>query len=358
MHKGICLALLGLGSVLTTAAQTEVSTYTPGITPNGITYFLPRTGLHLTITARRTSYTPGEYAAYAERYLRQKGVVQKAYDEWELTGISIVGYGEADPTKAFTIALNPKTSAPLVALAPDGRLLAVNADQAPVIPALSTPSVTPDPVSKVRGADYKTEEILSAGSKAKMAELTAAEIYDIRDNRSLLTKGQADFMPKDGEQLRLMLAQLDEQEEGLLQLFRGTSTSETHVFTLDYVPQGDVDRYVLFRFSKHLGLVGRDDVAGVPYYISVTDLHALPAEQSDPKAKSGKPVQDLRYIVPGKANVVISRDDATLYTGTFVMGQYGRIEHLGGDLFNKKYTTRVWLSPENGGVTKIEADQP
>lgn len=361
MYKPICLALLGLGSIMAASAQTEVAPYTPGVTPNGITYFLPRTGFHLTITARRTSYQPGEYAAYAERYLRQKGVVQKTYDEWELTGLTITDYGEADPSKAYTIALNPKSAAPLVSLAPDGRLLAVNTDQAPAIATLSTPSVTPDPVKQVRGADYKTEEILSAGSKAKMAELTAAEIYDIRENRSLLTKGQADFMPKDGEQLRLMLAQLDEQEAGLLQLFRGTTTSETHVFTIDYVPQGDVDRHVLFRFSKHLGLVDSDDLAGVPYYISVTDLHALPAEQPDPSAKPGKAakeVKDLRYIVPGKAKVTISRDDATLYTGTFVMGQYGRIEHLGGDLFNKKYTTRVWLSPENGGVTKIEADHP
>ena len=54
---------------------------------------------------------------------------------------------------------------------------------------------------------YLTEEILAAGSTAKMAELTAREIYDLRENRSLLIKGQADFMPQDGQQLKLMLQQ-------------------------------------------------------------------------------------------------------------------------------------------------------
>ena len=62
------------------------------------------------------------------------------------------------------------------------------------------------------------EDILSAGSSAKMAELCALEIYDIRDSKSLLNKGQADFMPKDGEQLRIMLANLETQENALMQL--------------------------------------------------------------------------------------------------------------------------------------------
>ena len=38
------------------------------------------------------------------------------------------------------------------------------------------------------------QEILSAGSNAKIAELTAEEIYDIRDSRTALIKGEADNM--------------------------------------------------------------------------------------------------------------------------------------------------------------------
>lgn len=99
-----------------------------------------------------------------------------------------------------------------MSLTNDGRLLSVNAKSSVNDEQLPVASVTKVQQKTVNGADFKTEEILSAGSTAKMAELAANEIYDIRENRGLLTKGQADFMPKDGEQLKLMLANLDTQK--------------------------------------------------------------------------------------------------------------------------------------------------
>lgn len=362
--KQLIIAALAIAISGTARAQTEVTPYKPGITAEGITYFLPTTGLHVTLTATRTIYTPGEYSRYAERYLRLHDVPQEEYEEWQLTAINVTPYGTADASQSYTIKLKSKTSAPLVSLAADGCLLAVNTDDPPTPAELSSPSVTRHTKTGPNPADYKTEEILAAGSPAKMAELTAAEIYDIRENRTLLTKGQADFMPKDGEQLRIMLQQLDTQEEALLQLFKGTTETETHVLTLDYLPtaaEADGTSNLLFRFSKHLGLVDNDDLAGEPYTITVTDLHALPAEATDSESgnRPSKEPEDLRYRVPGKASIRITDPRQNdLYTATFPLAQLGRVEHLGGELFNKRNTTRVYLSPETGGITKIEADQP
>lgn len=356
--KQFFIYVLALVSIATGRAQTEVTTYQPGITTEGITYFLPQTCLHITLTATRSIYTPGEYSQYAERYLRLHDVPQQEYEEWQITSINVVPYGEADKSKAYTIKLKSKTSAPLVSLATDGRLLAINTDERPAENELSMPSVVKDDATVLNPADYKTEEILSAGSPSKMAELTANEIYDIRENRSLLTKGQADFMPKDGEQLRIMLTQLDTQEEALLQLFKGTTSTETHTFTLDYLPSPDVTTDLLFRFSKFLGMVDNDDLSGEAYYITVTDLNSLPAEAEVVDGKAKKEIEDLRYIVPGKAAVKISSSMQDIYNANFSMAQFGKVEHLGGELFNKKANTRVYLSPETGGITKIEADEP
>jgi len=356
--KKVLSLIVALVAMNSGFAQTEVTAYQPGLTENGITYFLPQTGFHLTIVARRTVHTPGEYCQYAERYLRLHNVPQTTFEEWEITSLSVTPFGTADKQHAYSIKLKAKTSAPLVTLTADGRLLAVNADDAPTEAVLSSPSVVKEAATKLNPADYKTEEILSAGSNMKMAELTASEIYDIRENRSLLTKGQADYMPKDGEQLRLMLSQLDTQEEALLQLFKGTTATETHTLVLDFVPSKEVNKDVLFRFSKHLGLVDRDDLAGEPYYLSVTDLKSLPAEEPAADGKAKKEVEDLRYIVPGKASVRIFTAKQDVFAATFPMAQFGRVEHLGGDLFNKKMTTRVYLSPETGGITKIDAPQP
>ena len=39
-----------------------------------------------------------------------------------------------------------------------------------------------------------------------------------------------------------------------------------------------------------------------------------------------------------------------------MLSQLGRIEHLGGDLFNKRFTTHVLLSPVTGGIQRIAGE--
>lgn len=352
------IALLAATTATGMKAQTEVAAYQPGVTEEGITYFLPHTRLLVAVTATKTTHEPGEYARFARSYLRLANVPLVAYDQWAITSVEVIPYGVPDKTEAYTIKLKSKTSAPLVGLSHDGILLSINTP-APEIPALPVPSVTQaDKKPRLNPADYKTEEILSAGSTTKMAELTADEIYDIRENRSLLTKGQADFMPQDGAQLKLMLAKLDEQEEALLQLFKGTESTETHVMTFSYDARKEADGDVLFRFSPYLGPVAADDLSGSPVYISIKDLNTLPATQPEAGNSKKKEAEDLRYIVPGQAQVRVYTPDRTLAELNVSLAQFGHVEHLGGELFNKKYTTRVTLFPETGGIQRIDAEEP
>ena len=81
---------------------------------------------------------------------------------------------------------------------------------APVIPA----------TVKANPRDFLTEEILMASSTAKMAELVAKEIYNIRESKNALLRGQADNTPSDGAQLKIMLDNLNLQEEALLKANR------------------------------------------------------------------------------------------------------------------------------------------
>lgn len=59
-----------------------------------------------------------------------------------------------------------------------------------------------------------------------MAELVAKEIYNIRESKNALVRGQADNMPKDGAQLKLMLDHLDEQEQAMTEMFSGVLNKE------------------------------------------------------------------------------------------------------------------------------------
>ena len=343
-------------SLLTTLAQTAVSTYLPGVTPEGAIYLLPKTGIRISIQVEKTTYTPGELCKYAERYLRIKEVSPTPSVSYRITGIRQEAYAVADTSKHYAIKFDAKTAATNVRLSDDGILLAINADPT-TIPATKPFVAAPRPAS-VNPRQYMNEETLAAGSTAKMAELIAQDIYEIRESRNLLVRGQTDNMPKDGEQLRLMLNQLDKQDQAMTSLFIGITEKDTTEHTITVIPDKMSDQQVLFRFSQKLGLLESDDFAGEPYYYKVEDLKTVPpVEVIDPKKKN-KPAPGVYVNVPGKLRSTISDAKGVISTAEFPAGQFGNVELLSGALFNKRYTTRLWLNPLSGAVEKIDVEQP
>ena len=343
-------------SLLTTLAQTAVSTYLPGVTPEGAIYLLPKTGIRIAVQVEKTTYAPGELCKYAERYLRIKDVSPTPSVNYRITDIRQEAYAVADTSKHYAIKFDAKTAATNVRLSDDGILLAINADPT-TIPATKPFVAAPRPAS-VNPRQYMNEETLAAGSTAKMAELIAQDIYEIRESRNLLVRGQADNMPKDGEQLRLMLNQLDKQDQAMTSLFIGITEKDTTEHVITIIPNKTSDQQVLFRFSQKLGLLESDDFAGEPYYYKVEDLKTVPpVEVIDPKKKN-KPAPGVYVNVPGKLRSTISDAKGVISTAEFPAGQFGNVELLSGALFNKRYTTRLWLNPLSGAVEKIDVEQP
>ncbi len=337
-------------------AQTASSYYQPGVTSEGAVYFLPKTAISVTVQIEKATYTPGDFCKYAERYLRVKGVSPTPSVSYRITAIRQEALAVPDTTKGFVIKFDAKTAASNVRLSDDGILLAINAEPKeasapkPFVPALRPAAINP--------RQYMSEEILAAGSTAKMAELIAQDIYEIRESRNLLVRGQADNMPKDGEQLRLMLSQLDLQDHAMTSLYTGTTVCDTTEQTFTIIPDKPVSREVLFRFSPKLGLVDQDDLAGVPYYINIEDLKTVPAAEPIDTKKKGKQVAGVYVNVPGRLRSTLFTASETLLTKEFTAGQFGYVELLSGALFNKRYTTRLWLHPVSGAVEKLEAEQP
>lgn len=339
-------------------AQTALTDYKPGLTTDGAIYFLPKTAVRLNIMIEKTTYTPGDFCRYAQRYLRLVDVPQEASTAYRIIGIEQQALGVADTAKAYAVKFNPKTVAANVTLSEDGCLLTINANaasQTEPTPFKAAPKPLP-----VNPRKYMNEEILSAGSTAKMAELTAREIYDLRENRSLLIKGQADFMPSDGNQMKLMLSQLETQEQALLQLFQGTTVRDTTEEVIVICPDGAVEKQVGFRLSQKRGFVDVDDLSGEPFFIKVENLTALPTanEAELAKAKKKQPENGIYVNVPGKMRVTILKDGEPVSSAEHVAGQFGNVELLSGDLFNKHYTTRLWVNPVSGAVDRLEAEQP
>lgn len=179
------------------SAQTQIENFIPGSTIEGVCYYLPRTAFRLVVTAEKTVTTPGEFHSYAYKYMRIQNVPVRPTTTWEVKSIQLIPYGTPDKDKAYSLKLKPRTVAPLVSLTTDGLLLGINTQESethlPPVPEskVLSPAIQPSDIQK-----FMTREMLQAGSVAKMAELVAQEIYDIRESRDALLRGEADNTPR------------------------------------------------------------------------------------------------------------------------------------------------------------------
>lgn len=347
------LSLLFCLSAIQMQAQTEVTKFIPGSTLEGVSYFLPKTAFRVTVMAEKTVTKPGDFYKYANRYLRLPSVPTEESVEWSIKSIKLEPFGVPDKEKAYSIKVKSKTVAPLVGLSSDGILLSINAEaEEETLPDI------PDAVPAPKLEDprtYMTQEMLTAGSTAKMAELCAEEIYDLRDSRNALIKGEADNTPKDGAQLQLMLNQLDKQVAALESMFKGTQQTSTEVFSFNFLPEQEADKEILFRFSQKLGLVDADDLAGAPVYVSVECLETLPAveENEDVAKKKAKMEKGVYYNVPVRTKVSIFNTQQEYFNIELPMGQFGAVEILSNALFDKQATTKVTFFQTTGGTKDI-----
>ena len=194
-----------------------------------------------------------------------------------------------------------------------------------------------------------------ASSTAKMAELVAKEIYNIRESRNALLRGETDTPPQDGNQLKLMLDNLQLQDEVLTEMFKGKAEKDTQTIRLRITPEEMKDR-VVFRFSQKLGLLDKDDLAGEPYYLSITNLQtpAIPAATEEDKKKE---LEGVAYNVPGRARIVLMQGNRTLTETELPVTQFGTREYLAPVLFNKNSTTKVLFDTATGGLIKVDREQ-
>lgn len=319
----------------------------------GITYHLPATVIHLTVTGHRTEVKAGEYAPYAEKYLGLKGVAQEDKVTCVVDRIDLTPTLKADSSRTYHINFSEKGALPTFYLTPENTLWSINKEPEVKEPAPVAP-VQKETKLKFKPQDVMTSEMLKAGSKAKLAELCAEEIFSIRESRSELVRGEAENVPNDGKQLQLMLETLSAQEEALLSLFVGTTTESPLSASFDYVPMAEVNREVIFRFSQELGFVGVDDLAGAPYYISISLLEDNRMAPMDPKAQK-KLEKGIAYCVPGKVHLRLFSTQQTLVEGDMQVAQFGHVEQLPQAQFtDKKKPCAATFAPTTGSIHVFE----
>ena len=346
-------------------AQTEV---TQGVTFGkkfGVTYMLPQTEIKIEAEATRQHYEPGQFSKYAERYLRLRDVKQEAETSWTLDEVKVNIVGVPDPSNIYFVEMKDRTTAPLMELTADGIVRSINlpftGDKKAEQPQAKQQEdeALPDPRT------FLTEEILMTNSTAKMAELVAREIYSIRESKNALLRGEAENLPKDGAQLQIMLDNLNKQEKAMVQMFEGKVTTETHHFTKRVTPE-EMSNHVVFRFSKKLGFVEADDLAGEPVELSIVNKQLIPEQPAEPEGKSSRSIisiltngnksaiEGVAYNVPGKADVKLTYQHKDIINTELSLTQFGIQEYLAPQLFNRNTVTQVLFDVNTGALLKID----
>lgn len=342
MRKSIISAILILLSCVYCSAQEPLE---------GIPYFLPKTAVQIKLLIEKTTFQPGKYAEYAGKYMKEQ-VPQEPSAQYRIIKTGFFSIGLPDSSKYYVAQIDKKHSIVRISRDENGVLMAVNAEPRVMEhPQPFVPSPQPKPID---ASQYLTGDMIAAGSNFKTAELIAQEIYDTRDSKNQINRGEADFMPKDGEQLRIMLRNLDMQEKALLTFFEGTTSTDTLEKTITLIPMDETQRQLLFRFSSKLGVVDNDDLSGVPYYISVENqqvIEKLPAEFQNGKKKDN--VQ-INVSLPGKIRVTLYKEEKTISSFETYAAQFGQTENISGKLFGKKFTIRIVLDPRTGNIISIE----
>ncbi len=350
-----CLTSIFIGTSINIYAQTEVIK-TSALKSNnyGVTYILPKTMLVIDTEFSKTTLKAGPYAKYAEKYLGvTDNVITEDLVNYNLDKVEVNSKGIPDKNEAYVIEFKAKTSAPFVYLTKDGRICTINAEYT----ASETDSkkemqkqATKDPILEAQSS--YTEEYLRAGSVSKMAEVAAKQIYKLRESRMDILTGDAENAPKDGEAMKIVLQQLEIREKALVELFTGSKTIEKEVATFEVDPTGNMEKEIIFRFSKYLGIVDAEDLSGSPVYMNLKKMDSIVEAPVDPKAK--KEDKGIVYNIPGKASVEVFFGTKQMVKGNVEVVQFGTKQILGTSIFDdKKGPVKVYFYPETGGIKQI-----
>jgi hypothetical protein len=317
-----------------------------------LNYYLPKTTTEIEFVASKTTQKAGEYYQYARKYLGITDVITEDSETWKLEGATIIVRSEVNTETRYQLTFKAGQT-PYIYVSPEQTILSANTTPDTFIPD-TFPAVSPNQICNIDYSKALSGDILMSGSVTRMAEMAAKQIYRIRESRMDILTGEADNMPADGESLRIIIEQLDQQEQALSSMFTGTTSIEYITKRMKFTPRDDISNLVVMRFSEHLGFVDANDLCGAPIYLSVaiTERGEYPLDNKGVIKKVPKGA--LAYNIPGKANMTLQFDGKTLAYKELNVAQLGVVFGLDPALLtHKKQPTFVIFDPTTGGIMQI-----
>lgn len=318
-----------------------------------LNYYLPQTIIEVEFVATKTTYKSGPLYQYAPKYLGSHDAITRDEEKWELDYATVVPRGVANTEERYQMTFKAGQT-PFIYVSTENTILSANIEP-DVLLQDTFARVSCEKSQEIDMTKVLTEEILMSGSVAKMAELTAKQIYYIRQSRMDILTGEADNAPSDGESLRIIIEQLEQQEAALTALFLGQKITERSVKRVSFVlGNEDISNHILTRFSTRQGFVDVADLSGAPVYLTMSIIERGEYPIDNKGNIKSVPKGAIAYNIPGKATISVWYKNRSLYERPLYVAQLGVVFGLDPALLtHKKEPSYVIFNPVTGGINTI-----
>lgn len=346
-------------------------------------YSLPKTVIRVNVTAERINYFRGPYYQYAEMYLGLSDVISENGHKWRISAVEFETYPIADTNNIYLIETNNVQNYLQFQINKDGFIQSINDPEKSANQLIDNYSAQdkkqmakPNPLSNFSLNESEPvsfdevpipKAILAKKSISEQASAFANTILTLRDDRAaiLVGDGYCEALPV-GETLKAMIQKIDEIQSLYLSTFSGKVTKESFTYSFDFIPDEarKITQSILFRFSPEFGILGNNDMSGMPIIIEIESFENLRQFEQFKKRQyylegvAGKNENEkgFYYRIPEMGVVKLIKNEKILMQDKIHIAQYGTILHLPYKYLDGNYTIQFY--PELGSIKSIYLNKP
>ncbi len=321
---------------------------------NSFVYALPRTIFRVCVVVERDVYTPGPYAAYADKYLGVAKVATAGKTRYTVKSAKVEAYNESDPGQLYMVQHSENSQRfDFLKMTRDGLMLLPDNFSQPTgnksrtyvsdmgMPMFTNVGVesmfrevktyaaaattdTADGEEEEEVAPVVTNVTIQAKSLEERASEAAQLLLNLRKRKYELLTGDIDAVFNSNDALKVAVNELKQMERECLALFVGKHTKMRATYYYDVVPTSESDSNPVFKFSEDSGVQnlegqGRVVTLELQPENKYESVDIAPALQDD---------NAFKVRMPDIAQVRLLDDNNEMYKGRYVVYQNGKIVNV------------------------------
>ena len=318
-----------------------------------LVYYSPKTTIVLDFTYTVETFEPGIYAPYAEAMLGATDAVKENKKVYTLKNVQINTSTGTDYDRPHKVTAEGGIPM-LLSINEKGLLTGYNVPMVQEKKETRKTGFSPDNdkshAIKNRIAPYP-EEVLKAATPMAQAHEVAKQIFHLRETRMYLLNGEVEHAPADGESMKLVLAELDKQEQALTELFMGKRSKKTCHKHARIVPE---EAEKLYFFSEENGFTDAENIDAdtIKVTLNAQKQTLLPPAELGKKQKAPA-LSQIVYNLPGSCDVKVTYKERSMNKRTLSVAQFGVDVPLSQDLFTGASLPSIVFDEKTGNIKSI-----